>query len=162
MKINQVQLIPLVVSILVSVSLNAQQTISSAGGNALGSGGSASYTVGQVFYHTASGTNVSVAAGVQQAYEIQIIVGIAEANELNMSLTAFPNPTTNVLILKIGDNHLENLKYELVDGSGKLLLGSVLAEAETTIQMENFASASYFLTITKGNIVQKSFKIIKK
>lgn len=162
MKINHVKLMPLVVSILVSVSLNAQQTIASAGGNATGSGGSASYTVGQVFYKTANGTNASVADGVQQAYEIQIIVGIEETKELELSLTAFPNPTPDILILKVVSNHLENLQYELVDGSGKLLLSNTLTEAETAIPMANLASAIYFLTVSKGNKVQQSFKIIKK
>ena len=46
---------------------NIHQAILSAGGNATGSNGSASYSVGQAFYQTNTSANHSVAAGVQQA-----------------------------------------------------------------------------------------------
>jgi hypothetical protein len=55
--------------------LAMQNTISSAGGNAKGSGGSASFTVGQIFYTKLSGTNGSVVQGIQQPYEISISKG---------------------------------------------------------------------------------------
>ena len=47
------------------LAVNAQTTIATTGGNAAGSGGSFSYTVGQISYSTVSGTNGSVAQGVQ-------------------------------------------------------------------------------------------------
>lgn len=43
-----------------SISLLAQQATSAAGGNATGSGGTVSYTVGQVFYTTNSGLHLAV------------------------------------------------------------------------------------------------------
>jgi hypothetical protein len=43
-----------------------------AGGEATGSGGSVSYSVGQVVYTTNTGINGSVAQGVQQPYEFQM------------------------------------------------------------------------------------------
>lgn len=54
--------------------LNAQETLSSAGGNATGSGGSISYTVGQVFYNSFSGETGSIAQGVQQPFEISLLL----------------------------------------------------------------------------------------
>ena len=50
-----------------SFCANAQDAIPATGGDATGSGGSASYTVGQIGYTTNTGTNGSVAEGVQQA-----------------------------------------------------------------------------------------------
>ena len=52
--------------------LHAQENTTAAGGEATGSGGTASYSVGQVVYTTVTGTNGSVAQGVQHPYEISI------------------------------------------------------------------------------------------
>jgi hypothetical protein len=51
-------------------AINAQETISPGGGNATGSGGSVSYTIGQVAYGAFSGTTGSVIQGIQQPYDI--------------------------------------------------------------------------------------------
>jgi hypothetical protein len=45
-------------------AIRAQNAIPASGGNATGSGGSVSYTFGQVVYTTKSGTGGSVAQGV--------------------------------------------------------------------------------------------------
>ena len=44
--------------------VQGQQTIPATGGNASGSGGSVSYSVGQILYSTFSGTNGTVVQGV--------------------------------------------------------------------------------------------------
>ncbi len=49
-------------------SISAQEVISASGGNATGSGGSVSYSVGQLFFMTHTGADGSVAEGVQQPY----------------------------------------------------------------------------------------------
>jgi hypothetical protein len=79
----------------------AQESVNATGGDATGSGGSASYSVGQLVYTTNSGTDGSVAQGVQQAFEISVVLGIEEANEIKLS--AYPNPTTNYLTLNIAE-----------------------------------------------------------
>jgi hypothetical protein len=47
-----------------------QESIKTTVSNATGSEGSASYSIGQVVYQTHTGTNGSVAEGIQQPYEI--------------------------------------------------------------------------------------------
>ena len=74
----------------------AQEGILPAGGNASGNIGSASYSIGQVFYITSSGTNGSVAQGVQQPYEISVITGMDEFKDMKLECYAFPNPATNM------------------------------------------------------------------
>ncbi|MCP4553263.1 MAG: T9SS C-terminal target domain-containing protein, partial [Bacteroidetes bacterium] len=51
------------------VFAHGQTTANTSGGEASGSGGAVSYSVGQVVCQTYSGTNGSVAEGVQQPYE---------------------------------------------------------------------------------------------
>ena len=81
--------------------LQAQQSINAAGGNATGSGGMVSYSVGQVAYKTHTGTSGSVSEGVQQPYEISVVTAIEKTKGINLSVTAYPNPTTDFLQLKI-------------------------------------------------------------
>jgi hypothetical protein len=154
------------------ISLLAQQTVSSAGGNATGSGGTVSYTVGQVVYSTVTGSNGSVAQGVQQPYEISVLTSLEEARNINLEWLAYPNPVSDYLKLsfKNPDNsglRVENLSYQLYDIYGKLLLHNKLDGSESTITMQNFISGTYILKViesqrNKSQREIKAFKIIKK
>jgi len=101
--------------------LQAQETIPATGGNATGSGGSASYSVGQVVYTTNTGTNGSVAQGVQQPFEISVVTGIEQTKGINLSVSAYPNPATDFLMLKVENYDNGNLSYQLFDMNSKLL-----------------------------------------
>lgn len=57
---------------LFSLSLQAQEVILTSGGNASGSGGTVSYSIGQTFYTTYTGANGSASHGVQHPYETLI------------------------------------------------------------------------------------------
>ena len=83
------------------IGVNAQNSTTISGGEASGSGGASSYTVGQVVYTTDTGTNGSVAQGIQQPHEIYTTAGMKET-EINFELTAYPNPTTDLISLRIG------------------------------------------------------------
>ena len=76
-----------IIALMCSVGLHAQETVPATGGDATRAGGSSSYTLGQVVYTTNTGTNGSVAQGVQQPYEISISVGI-EVTTINLELVA--------------------------------------------------------------------------
>ena len=141
--------------------LQAQESLNATGGNASGSGGSVSYSVGQVIYTTNTGTNGSVAQGVQQAYEISIITAIEEAKGINLSVTAYPNPTTDYLTLSIGEFDISNLSYQLYDMNGKLLQNENITGNQTSIVMSHLVPANYFVKVIQGNKEVKSFKIIK-
>ena len=138
--------------------LHAQQSPTAAGGEATGTGGTASYSVGQVVYTTNTGTNGSVAQGVQQPFEISTTVGINETT-INLELSVYPNPTTNYLTLKTDDN--ANLSYQLYDLQGKIITNKKVTAKTSTIKMEDLPKAIYFLNVTKNNQLVKTFKIIK-
>jgi hypothetical protein len=44
---------------------------------------------------------------------------------INISLTAFPNPTTENLSLQISDFENEKLTYQLIDMQGKLIINGL-------------------------------------
>jgi len=141
--------------------LHAQQVVTTAGGNATGSGGSASYSVGQIVYKTNSGSVGSVSQGVQQPYEISIVSVNEEENGVSLFLTSYPNPTTTSLTLKVGNYNFENLNYQLFDGNGRKILDNKIYQAETSITMEIFPVGSYFLKVSNGSREIQTLKIVK-
>ena len=142
--------------------VQAQESINATGGNATGSGGSLSYSVGQVVYTTNTGTNGSVGQGVQQAFEISTVTGIEEAKGINLSVSAYPNPTTDYLQLKVESEKLKDLSYQLYDISGKLLQSEKITGNQTSIVMSNLVPSTYFVKVIQGNKEVKTFKIVKR
>ena len=140
--------------------VQAQESANSSGGNATGSGGTVAYSVGQLVYTTNTGTNGSVAQGVQHAYEI-FTLDITET-ELNISLTTFPNPTRENLTLQISGYNNEKISYQLLDMQGKLLNNGQITSQQTQINMNSLPSATYFINVVnQENKIVQSFKIIK-
>lgn len=140
--------------------VQAQQTIPAAGGEASGSGGTISYTVGQLVYTTNTGTNNSLAQGVQQVYEISAL-GVDDFNEIKLEYVVYPNPTIDKLALKIKNFNNEDLSYQIYDINGRILKMEKLRESSTTISMGYLPSAIYFLRVISGQQPLKTFKIIK-
>jgi hypothetical protein len=151
------------VSLFVSglIGLQAQNAIPATGGNALGSGGSASYSVGQVVYTINTGTTGSVAHGVQQPFEISIITGLEKAKEITLNCSAYPNPASDFLTLKVENYDNQNLSYQLYNISGILLENKKVTGNETAISMGNRLSGAYFLKVMDNQKEIKTFKIIK-
>lgn len=141
--------------------LQAQTSVNAVGGDASGSGGSVSYSVGQVVYTISTGTTGSVVHGVQQPYEISVETGI-ENTDIDLSVIAYPNPTNNYLQLRVEYECFKDLSYLLYDINGKLLQAKELLSTETQIDISSYASATYFVKVTQGNEVLKTFKIIKR
>ncbi len=141
--------------------IQAQDAIPASGGDASGSGGTTSYSIGQVVYTTQNGFNGSVAQGVQQPFEISIVTETEQAKNINLVFTVYPNPTVNSLMLNVGNYNKEKLSYQLYDISGKILENKKITDNETSISIENLARASYFLKVTNNDEEIKTFKIIK-
>jgi len=144
-----------------ATSLQAQETVITAGGEANGSGGTASYTVGQMLYTTHTGTNGSVAEGVQQPYEISVVTGIEEAKGINLSVSAYPNPATDYLTVKVENYETANLQYLVFNINGELLQKVKCAGNETNINIQDYSTATYFVKVIDRQKEIKTFKIIK-
>jgi len=160
----KVKLIPLFLLVLGLTGIQAQNTVSVTGGNATGSGGTSSYTIGQIVYTTNTGTNGSTAQGVQQPYEISVVSGIEQAQGISLNVSAYPNPAMDFLTLKIDASNslnIQSISYWLYDISGKLLENKKVTGIETNISMKNIPAAAYFLKVTDNNKEVKTFNIIK-
>jgi hypothetical protein len=140
---------------------NAQETTIPAGGNASGSGGTVSFSVGQVVYTTNTSSGGSAAQGVQHAYEI-FVVGVNDTKQ-HISLNAYPNPTADVLTLQISNYNNEKLMYQLYDLNGKLISSEQIIAQQTLINTATLAVSAYFIDVfNQENQKMQSFKILKK
>jgi len=166
MKTKRIYTTLLIMSFILSGTI-AQEAVVTSGGNASGSSGTVSYSLGQVFYITTIGTNGnSVSEGVQQPYEIFVATSVPEAEDISLSAKVYPNPVTDILMLKTGDFREEGLLYQLFDINGKLLQEKKVTDTEAQIIMSGLQPSTYFLKIIQTDKaapkVLKVFKIIKK
>jgi hypothetical protein len=142
-------------------TIDAQYTISTTGGNASGSGGSVSYTIGQIANNTLSGTNGAITQGVQQPYEISVMTALESAGEITLESIVYPNPTRGLIKLIIESSGDEDLRFRLYDLNGILLQEEKIESRETEITIKNISSSIYFLKLIKNNTEVKVFKIVK-
>jgi len=138
----------------------AQEANITTGGDASGTGGSVSYSVGQLVYQTNKGTSESLAEGVQQAYEISVLNGIQE-NDISLRISAYPNPVSEYLILNIPIDIEGGYEYSLFDMNGRIISQEVLSSSETEIDMTGLKPAPYFIKVSTGTSELKTFRIIK-
>ena len=143
-------------------SLHAQEGILASGGDAVGSGGSSSYSVGQLAFHVFTGSQYYIVEGMQQPFEIsERRVGIMDDGDISLSFSAYPNPTTDHLILKADYIDLSELSFKLFDLTGRMLKNERITSNETIIDMNDLASANYFLQVIRGDAALIVFKIVK-
>jgi len=141
-------------------SASAQQVTVATGGDATGSNGSSSYSIGQVAYLNATGTNGSINQGVQQPFEI-FTLGNDDFPEIQLMMSVYPNPTASFVTLTLQNYSLEKVHFELFDLNGRLIQSQSITTSETQIAMEHLASAVYLLNVMEQNKILKTFKIIK-
>ncbi|CAM3527414.1 T9SS type A sorting domain-containing protein [Flavobacterium chungbukense] len=163
MKRNQRTFLILLLSIFFFVGkAYSQENIVATGGKGTGTGGTSSYSIGQIADLRLQGSGGSGQEGIQQPYEIATL-GIDEFKEINLTVTAYPNPTVDVLNLNITNDKLDNLAYDLFDINGKIVSKtSKIIASETTLNMHGLSQGVYFLRINSNSKTIKTFKIIKK
>ncbi len=152
----------LMILVLFWANIFSQQAVVSAGGNAGGSGGFVSYSVGQVAYSSMSGTGGKVNEGVQQPYEF-FVTGIKDNKNILLEMVVYPNPTHAIVNLRIENmQDMQGLVYLLYDVKGTMLLEKNIVDKITEIPMTDLAAANYLLSVTnsKSEVLQ-IFKIIK-
>lgn len=147
--------------LLGSSALFAQVAVIPLGGEAIGEGGSMSFTLGQIDYIEAKGETGTMAQGVQHPYEIEVILGVEEMN-ININATVYPNPTSNQITLQITDRDLANMSFKVYDISGKIITENTISQDQTKIDLSQSPVGTYLLNVQVGKKNIKTYKIIKK
>jgi hypothetical protein len=143
---------------LVTTSTMAQQNTVATGGDANGSNGSVSFSVGQIDYTNASGSDGSSHEGVQQPFEFYD--QDAGLQELNANATLFPNPTNEFVTLSV-DFVPDATNYELIDVNGKIIQSGEVVSKETSLDMRSLATGTYLLNLYQSQKAIAAIKIVK-
>lgn len=143
-------------------SINAQQAVVTAGGKATGSTGSASYSVGQVFYAPIKSFGGIVEPGVQQSYAVTLINSVEDAPAIDLVLSVYPNPVTESLQLTVDDTVSTAYSYQLFSLNGQLIVADRIRSGVQFIPVSSLAAGTYILKVSSDNKELKSFRIIKK
>ena len=152
----------LLTGMAISLESLSQEVVVPAGGDASGPGGSVSFSVGQVIFNTHQSTGGSEWQGVQQPYEISVISGVENLEGIHLQVTAFPNPVSHILTLKIDNIPLQEISYQLFDNQGRAIRQSAVTDRETKIPVEQLAPGTYLLRVFQDNQAICVFKIIKR
>jgi hypothetical protein len=137
-----------------STTLFGQSGTVSTGGELHDGPNTISFSIGQTFYQLSS-ANASITPGLQQAYKVIAIV------ELDNTVSVYPNPTTNYIILKVTNSDYKNYHFEISDVSGKRLIKNDIKEIETSVALSEFAQAVYICKIFLNGKKVNTFKILK-
>lgn len=139
--------------------LFSQVAVNASGGGSKTIDGSIEYSIGNVFYTSVNTNAGSITEGVQHTYDITT-VGIQE-QDLNISLSVFPNPTTDLLNLSTCFI-TKGYSFQLIDLLGNQLEIQPIESNQSIIKMLEYDTGMYFLNIISvENKVISSFKIIK-
>jgi hypothetical protein len=162
MKTNIQFLITTLILFQYAVTANAQQALVACGGNAEGTNGTVSNTIGQTAFNYFVGTSGTVSQGVQQPYEIFLVTDTENAWDVTLDCLVYPNPVHESLQLKIEGLKWEKLHWGIYDQSGRLLKGDRVSQSLSTIPVDELVQGSYLFTIFDiKNSTIKTFKIIK-
>lgn len=150
----------------VLIQVQAQEVIPASGGNGFGSGGSVSYTIGQVSYTTNANDKGSVEQGIQHGYIITVVSDIDDELYEGIACIVYPNPTSDYLTLEFDVKLNSSLAVILYNIQGRELKKLYVIERLTDIPMEKYVAGNYLLNIIQENelssIILKTFKIVKK
>ena len=141
---------------------HAQNGVVSSGGRASGSGGSVSYSVRQTNDISIKNNVRTVTQGLQQPYEIFVveedsIIG----KDFQITVTAYPNPASAYLKLRVDEGKIEDLYYKIFDEQGRLISQQKIVDKLTTISLNELGNSLYFVKVYKSIFLMKAFKIIK-
>lgn len=154
------ELLTFLIFISLPCLLPAQSAVIPAGDDAMGAGGSISYTVGQIDYGQFSSEDGMVQLGVQQPNLSMMVSNHDLTRQFEIIIT--PNPTIDDAQVYFQSSELTSpLQFRLYNSGGVLLQSGEIRFSQTTIPMDQLTPATYFLQVRAGDILLKTFKIVK-
>lgn len=151
----------LLIMMLATMTVSAQQSVNSSGGSFTGTGGSASISVGQIAYTALKSDSATITQGVQQVWVFQP-QSVQKLKASSVQTVVYPNPVLDGLTLEITSGNPNDCKWIFSDLQGKIISNGEFENSRAYISAESFSSGTYILSISEKNQIIQSQKIIKK
>ena len=147
----------LLFSLFATISVTAQEIVSTQGDSYTNASGNIDFTIGEVIINTGTDGTNDLTQGFHQTN--WNFVGL-EDHAPSYEAIIFPNPTSEVL--NIRTSTFKNVTYTLYDAQGKLVLQDKLSAEQTPIQVSQLAPGAYSITLNNEIQNLKTFKLIKQ
>jgi hypothetical protein len=157
-KIIKKSLIPLVVFLSFGFNSFGQNALSTTGGHFKSTGGSTSFTVGQVAYVLKKGTGSYLNEGVQQVYTKKTTP--TEELVYLKEVQLYPNPTQETFNLIISTKEDVQIRYTIMDYLGKEIRNGNILSEKSEITLRDLPAGNYFISL-KSKKENRIFKIVK-
>lgn len=150
------------------ISAQAQQNIVASGSSVNDTGGSVSYSVGQVVYTNIETVDGHVSQGVIQPYEISQVTGTKQIENIGLTCKVFPNPTADLLVVELLSNidNINQYSVSLYNAKGELLQIIHDISTQTQVNMKNYDQGIYFLNLIQNgsdrNRNISTYKVVKR
>ncbi len=149
-----------IIFILASPALFAQEVTSSAGNYTEAGGVQLSWTLGEPVIETVTNGNTILTQGFHQTN--LTVTAIGQLQAADMSLKVYPNPTSDFIKIEL-ENETGPINYSLFDLNGKLIFQDIITDINAKIPMSNYETGVYFLEVSnKNKRVLQTFKIVKQ
>lgn len=144
------------------ICLNAQEAIVASGGESAGSGGTTSFSVGQVAVLSIINSTGIALQGVQQPWEVFLLTGMKDYEGLKFDCWVYPNPVEDFLKLKVEGTNTGKICLRLHDALGRIFWSGYVTGPITSIPLTGLDSGIYLFSVTDENNCQnRTFKIFK-
>jgi len=90
-----------------------------------------------------------------------VVSALIELKDLGYTISAFPNPTTDFVKLKISKEIVNGMQYLLFDLTGRLVSQKKIETNETSVPFQYLQVGSYILKVLDGTKEVKTYKIVK-
>ena len=149
-----------ILNICISVSALSQKVVATSGDHYTNDEIQISWTLGEPVIETLSNGNSMLTQGFHQSK--LIVTAVDQIAELKFDITAYPNPTSDILRVEVENVREQDLVYTLYSPDGRMLVQKQMESDISEIPLCNYVSATYFLKVSSGNTVLKTFKIVKR
>lgn len=134
----------------------AQVAVATAGAEATGSGGTVSWTLGQVAFETSESAGGSVQRGVQQPYE-WLVLSTDETTPPTVSV--WPNPTMDQVRLEWTEPLPHDARYTLCNSAGAVVHEGSATGTALLIPLERHAAGRYVVRVLANGRVLHTLTI---
>jgi len=138
---------------------SAQSGVVATGANATGSGGSVSFSVGEIDYQNYVTVHGALYGGVQHPFEMT--TGISATPLLAGDVMLCPNPAGEYTLLRLSDK-VSATNYRLLNLCGQTIRREPVTGLLTVILLGEMPSGCYMLELYESAKVVKSLLFMKK
>ena len=137
-----------------------QHIVGSNGDYIQGATHNVSWTVGEIAIENYLAPSNHVTEGFHQIYYPPRVDGINEETD-DLSVTAYPNPTSSNLTIEIPSN-TDDLDINITDALGRLVFTEkYIGNAPLTINIDDLSMGTYLVSIISPEAIIKTIKIQK-